>query len=83
MFTQQLFESVVTIALGIVTVAIVAVIVSRRSQTPAVIQAGASGFGNALGVAEAPVTGAATPIDLSYPGGGLTSFLPQLNLPTW
>lgn len=83
MFTQQLFETVVTIALGIITVAIVAVIVSRRSQTPAVIQAAGSAFGNSLGVAEAPVTGASTPIDLSYPGGGFNSFMPNLNIPTW
>lgn len=83
MFTGQLFETVTTIALGIITVAIVAVIVSRNSQTPAVIQSAASGFGNSLGVAEAPVTGANTPLNLSYPGQGFSSFLPQLSGPTW
>jgi hypothetical protein len=44
------------------------VIVSKKAQTPAVIQAAGSAFGNALGVAESPVTGATYKIDLSYPG---------------
>jgi hypothetical protein len=46
----------------------VSVIVSKKAQTPAVIQAAGSAFGNALGVAESPVTGATYKIDLSYPG---------------
>jgi len=60
-------EGVVTIALAIVGVAIVALLVSNKSQTAGVIQAAAAGFGNSLGVAEAPVTGASYNIDLSYP----------------
>lgn len=62
------FETAATIFLAITTVAIVAVVVSRNSQTAGVIQATFSGFGNALGVAEAPVTGTAVPLNLSYPG---------------
>jgi hypothetical protein len=62
------FETVTTIALAIVTLAMVAVVVSRKAQTPQVIQAAGSAFGNALGVAESPVTGATYHIDLSYPG---------------
>jgi hypothetical protein len=60
-------ESIVTIATAIVGLAIVAVIVSKNAQTPAVIQAAGSAFGNSLGVAEAPVTGSSYTVDLSYP----------------
>lgn len=60
----QMVEAIVGL---IVTVALVSVIVSRKSQTPAVIQAAGSALGNNLAVAEAPVTGAATPIHLGYP----------------
>jgi hypothetical protein len=67
---DKITEGVVTIATMIVGLAIVAVMVSKKAQTPAVIQAFASGFNNALGVAEAPVTGAHyTPV-LSYPNSG-------------
>jgi hypothetical protein len=68
------FESLTTIALAIVGLATVAVLVSRKAQTPAVIQAGGSAFSNALGVAESPVTGATYKIDLSYPHDTSTSF---------
>jgi hypothetical protein len=61
-------EMLVTIGTAIVGLAIVAVLVSRKSQTPAVIQASGSAFSNALAVAESPVTGATYNIDLSYPG---------------
>lgn len=61
------FETVTTIAMGIITVAIIAVMVSKKSQTPQVIQASGSAFSNALAVAESPVTGATYKIDLSYP----------------
>jgi len=74
---NSITEAVVTIATAIIGLAIIAVLVSRNAQTPAVIQASASGFNNALAVAEAPVTGAhATPV-LSYPSmgyGGLEDF---------
>ncbi len=78
-------EAVVTIAMGIIAVAILSVLVSRNAQTPQVIQAAASGFGNSLAVAEAPVTGANTPIDLSYPssGYGNSGFAPHINMPSF
>lgn len=68
-------DEIVTIALAIIGVAMLAVLVSRKSNTTGVIQAIASGFGNSLGVATAPVTGNDYTIDLSYPtaAGGLTS----------
>ena len=61
-------EMIVTIATAIVGLAVVSVLVSKKSQTPAVIQASGSAFSNALGVAESPVTGAQYNINLSYPG---------------
>jgi hypothetical protein len=61
-------EAIVTIAGLLVAVAIVSVLVSKKAQFPAVLQAAGSAFSNALGVAEAPVTGASYTVDLSYPG---------------
>lgn len=64
---QGATEAIVTIATAIVGVAILAVLVSQKSNTSNVIQAAGSAFSNALGIAEAPVTGASyTPV-LSYP----------------
>jgi len=67
-------EGAVTIALAVVGLGMLSVLVSRNANTAGVIQAAASGFGNSLGVAEAPVTGAAMSINLNYPtnsGGGI------------
>lgn len=61
-------EMITTIAVAIVGLGTVAVLVSRNAQTPAVIQSAGSAFGNSLGVAESPVTGATYNIDLGYPG---------------
>jgi PRD1 phage membrane DNA delivery len=61
-------EMLTTIATAIIGLAVVSVLVSKKAQTPAVIQAAGSAFGNTLGVAESPVTGASYNIDLSYPG---------------
>jgi hypothetical protein len=61
-------EAIVTIAGLLVAVAIVSMLVSKKAQFPAVLQAAGSAFSNALGVAEAPVTGASYTVDLSYPG---------------
>ena len=68
-------ESLTTITVAVIGLAVIAVLVSKKAQTPAVIQASGSAFGNALGVAEAPVTGASYSPVLSYPGMDLsTSF---------
>jgi hypothetical protein len=66
------FETVTTIALALVTLGMVSVAVSKKAQTPQVIQAAGSAFSNAMGVAESPVTGASYQIDLSYPGQDFT-----------
>jgi hypothetical protein len=65
---NTIVEAITTIGIAIVGLAIVTSLVSKNAQTPQVVQSVASGFGNALGVAESPVTGATYNIDLSYPG---------------
>lgn len=55
--TDSLMNSIVTILLAIVGVAILAVIVSKNANTAGVIQAGAQGFSQDLGTALSPVTG--------------------------
>jgi PRD1 phage membrane DNA delivery len=67
---DRLTEALVTIFAGVTGVAIVALLVSRKSNTAGVIQAGASGYSNALATALSPVTGSSTSIDLSYPSDG-------------
>jgi PRD1 phage membrane DNA delivery len=72
-------ESIVTIASGIIAVAIVAVLVSNRAQTGNVLGAAGSAFANALSAATAPVTGNAATPNVSGPssfgsslmGGGI------------
>lgn len=76
---NQITEMFVTIGAGFVLVAIIALLVSKNSNTAAVIQATASGYGNILDVAVSPVTGATTAPNLSYPGGagiGIGGFSP-------
>jgi len=70
-------EAVVTILTGVISVALLAVLVGQKSQSANVIQAFGSAFSNALGIAEAPVTGASYTPNLSYPGGSGLS-LPSL-----
>lgn len=61
---NSITEGVVTIATAIVGVAILAVLVSRNSQTPAVLGAAGSAFSNALSAATGPVTGSvAAPVN--------------------
>jgi hypothetical protein len=66
------FEALTTIAVAIVGLGTVAVLVSKKAQTPQVIQAGGSAFSNAMAVAESPVTGATYNVNLSYPGQDLS-----------
>ncbi len=62
---SQITETIVTILTLIVGVAILSVLVSKKSNTVGIIAA-ASGFGNALGVATSPITGASVPLNLGY-----------------
>lgn len=68
--TDQLISSVVTIGTAIIGVAILAVLVSRQAQTPAVIQAATAGFAQDLSAAVSPVTGGGG--FGSFTGGGVT-----------
>ena len=69
---NTLTEMITTIAVAIVGLAFVSILVSKKAQTPAVIQASGSAFSNALAVAESPVTGATYNVNLSYPGTDFT-----------
>lgn len=71
---NSMTEAIVSIATAIVGVAMLAVLVSKNSNTTGVIQSAASGFSNALSTAESPVTGVGSPAVLGYPG---TSFGPN------
>jgi hypothetical protein len=66
-------EAMTTIALAIVGLGMASIIVSKRAQTPQVIQSAGSAFSNAMAVAESPVTGTQTQVNLSYPSAGLGS----------
>jgi cell shape-determining protein MreC len=69
----QMTEAGVTILMAIVGVAILALLISQKSNTVGVIQAAASGFSNTLGVAMSPVTGAQVRLNTAYPTNSLGS----------
>lgn len=54
---NSLWSGVVTIAVAIIGVAIVATLVSRNAQTPQVISSAGNAFAKALQAATGPVTG--------------------------
>jgi hypothetical protein len=54
---NRLVENAVTVGLAIVTLAMLAVLVSSRAQTANVVGAVGSAFTESLATAEAPVTG--------------------------
>lgn len=64
---NSVIESISTIALAVIGLAIISVLVSKNANTTGVIQAGASGLANNIGVAESPVTGAQMQFSLGYP----------------
>ena len=55
--SDQLITSVVTVVTAIIGVAILAVLVSRNSQTVNVVKAASTGFATDLGAALSPLTG--------------------------
>jgi hypothetical protein len=69
---NALTEGIITIVLAVVGLATLAVILSPKANTAAVTQAGFSGLGNLLGVAESPVSGTALSLNLSYPSSSLS-----------
>lgn len=71
---SNFMESVSSIALAVIGLAVVAVIVSKKSNTIGVVQSAASGLANNIGVAVSPVTGASAAFHLEYPSGGSFGF---------
>lgn len=69
--TDQLISGIVTVATAIVGIAILAVLVSRQSQTPQVLSAAGSAFSNAIGAAVSPITGQSSPL---LTGGGAPGY---------
>ena len=67
--TDQLFNTIMTIATAIIGVAILAVLVSRQSNTAGVITSAGSAFANMLSAATGPVTGRAAPPNVGGFGG--------------
>lgn len=72
---KDMFEPVITIAAGVIGLAIIAILVSKNAQTSSVIGAAGSAFSNVLSAAEAPVTGAATRANVNGPNSGGLSML--------
>ena len=68
-------EQITAILTAIVGVAIVAVILSRNSNTAQVISSAAGGFSEALGVAVSPITGSGGTFGpmTGFAGGGFNS----------
>jgi hypothetical protein len=64
---EKLITSIVTVLTAIVGVAIIAVLVSKNSNTTGVLQAGGSAFSSALGTALSPISGSGFG---SFTGGG-------------
>jgi PRD1 phage membrane DNA delivery len=78
---KDAFEPIVTIAVAIVGVAILAVLVSQKSNTAGVLAAAGSAFSNSLSAATAPVTGAsAAPVN-NIGGGSTFGATGNFNLP--
>jgi uncharacterized membrane protein YbjE (DUF340 family) len=63
--SDNLITSVVTVLTAIIGVAVIAVLVSQRAQTSAVLRAGGGAFSSILGSALSPVTGGT----FTFPGG--------------
>jgi len=55
--TDQLVTSIVTVLTAIIGVAIIALLVSKQSQTSQVLSAGGGAFSSVLGTALSPVIG--------------------------
>jgi hypothetical protein len=67
--SDNLVTSVVTVLTAIVGVAVLAVLVSSRSNTANVLTAGGNAFANAVGAAVSPVTGSS-----SFGSGSFSGF---------
>ncbi|MEB2538393.1 MULTISPECIES: hypothetical protein [Bacillati] len=77
---KDAFEPIVTIAVAIVGVAILAVLVSQKSNTAGVLAAAGSAFANSLSAATGPVTGAVS-APVNNIGGSSGFGMPNLSIP--
>lgn len=68
---REIFEPVVTILSGIIAIAIIAVLVSQKSNTSGVFAAAGGAFSNAVSAAVSPITGnsAAPNVNAGSSGG--------------
>ena len=71
---NNIIEPLVTIAAGVIGVAIIAVLVSQKAQTPQVLGAAGQAFSNVLSAATGPVTGAVSAPNVGSSGGMFGSF---------
>ena len=75
--SDNLFTSGMTVLMAIIGVAIIALLVSKQSNTSGVLQAGGGAFSGILGTALSPVTmggGGLRGISFSGAGPGLPNF---------
>lgn len=72
---SEVWQGVVSIAVAIVGIAIIAVLVSRNAQTPAVIGAASGGFAQDIAAAVSPVTGGLGGIGVGGFAGAPTNYL--------
>jgi PRD1 phage membrane DNA delivery len=78
---DRAFETIVTIASGIIGVAILAVLVSNKANTAGVLGAAGSAFSNALSAATGPVTGSVAP-PVNTATGGAAQLFGNFQLPS-
>jgi hypothetical protein len=69
---SEVIRDISAIALAIVTLAVLATLVSRNANTSGVINSGSSAFNSALATAEGPVTGY-SPGNPAYAGSSFTN----------
>ena len=68
---NEAISGLISVALAIVGIAIVAVLVSRQAQTPEVVKAFTGGFAQDIAAAVSPVTGGGIGIGYANSGGFL------------
>lgn len=74
--TDQLISGLVTVATAIVGIAILAVLVSGKSQTSSVIRSAGSAFAGAVSAAVSPVTGGTSGFSTAGFTGGIAPGYP-------
>lgn len=67
---NQVTEIVLTFVVGIIGIAVLALLISPKARTSEVIQSLASGMANNIAVAQSPVTGNKVDIVTAYPNSG-------------